>query len=176
MYELKLLRFSAHHPAVGQSASVETLTGAMKGRLILMPGVGALIRDEDGRELLERRSDGGDWGLPAGGVDPGETPAEAIRREVRGETGLEVRVAGVAGVVGVAGVFGGAGFRHTYPDGREVEAFTVVFDCERTGGELHNTDGEVERLRYVAPDRQPVLMMPYPPTLFARDRGAPVLG
>jgi ADP-ribose pyrophosphatase YjhB (NUDIX family) len=45
----------------------------------------------DGQILLVReRSDGG-WTLPGGWADPGETPAEAVAREVREEAGVEVR-------------------------------------------------------------------------------------
>lgn len=153
---------------MGKSDYMERLTRAMGGRLVLAPGVGAIIRDAQGRVLLEQRSDGGEWDIPAGAVDPGETPSEAIRREVREEAGLEVQV------VGVAGVFGGRRFRHTYPDGQEVEGFTVVFDCAVTGGRLRNEDGEVVRFRYVDPDAMPPLMLPLPATLFARERRAPV--
>ncbi|TCM85150.1 NUDIX domain-containing protein [Paenibacillus sp. BK033] len=34
---------------------------------------GAIIRDSNGRVLLQQRSDYGDWGLPGGGMNPGET-------------------------------------------------------------------------------------------------------
>ncbi len=56
--------------------------------------VGAVIADSDGRVLLlHRPADdylGGLWELPSGGVEPGETLTEALRREVAEETGLTV--------------------------------------------------------------------------------------
>ncbi|MDT0448230.1 NUDIX hydrolase [Streptomyces hesseae] len=56
--------------------------------------VGAVIADPDGRVLLLRRPAddylGGLWELPSGGVEPGETLVEALRREVAEETGLTV--------------------------------------------------------------------------------------
>jgi 8-oxo-dGTP pyrophosphatase MutT (NUDIX family) len=52
--------------------------------LIFQPSVACLIRDDDGRLLLVRNVEGW-WTLPAGAVDPGETPAEAARRETREE-------------------------------------------------------------------------------------------
>jgi len=78
---------------------------------VLNPGVAALIRDDEGCFLLQRRSDDGSWSLPAGAVDPGERPARAVVREVWEETGLEVVP------VALAGVFSGPGFLHTYPNG-----------------------------------------------------------
>ena len=52
-------------------------------------GVFALIFDE-GHILLGHRRDIDWWNLPGGGMEAGETVDEALRREVREETGLEV--------------------------------------------------------------------------------------
>jgi mutator protein MutT len=53
---------------------------------------GAIIKDEEGRILLiERKFEPFGWAGPAGHVDEGETPAEAMRREVKEEVGLEVK-------------------------------------------------------------------------------------
>ncbi|MGG3506550.1 NUDIX domain-containing protein [Paenibacillus lautus] len=49
---------------------------------------GAIIRDHHGRILLQRRSDYGNWGLPGGGMEAGESVEETMRREVLEETGL----------------------------------------------------------------------------------------
>src|SRR4051794_41874846 len=104
------------------------------------PAVAALVRDGEGRILLQRRSDNGRWNLPAGAVDPGESPADAVVREVREETGLAVRP------VRVAGVFGGRdGLRHRYPNGDEGEFTAIVFECEAGGGALQAGGGEDPR-------------------------------
>ncbi len=47
---------------------------------------------QDGRVLLVKRTDPRVWELPGGGIERGETPAEAVIREVSEETGLQVRV------------------------------------------------------------------------------------
>lgn len=56
-----------------------------------------------GTELLltrisRRGHHAGSWTLPGGGVDHGESPADAVRREVQEETGLEVEVGALLGV------------------------------------------------------------------------------
>src|SRR5512147_879179 len=64
----------------------------------LRPSVAAIIRNEDGAILLQRRSDNGLWGLPSGGVEIGETVSTAVVREVKEETGLVVEVERLVGV------------------------------------------------------------------------------
>ena len=64
-----------------------------------MPCVGAVVHDASGRLLLVRRGRDphrGRWSLPGGRVEAGESPEQAVEREVREETGLAVR-AGRAG-------------------------------------------------------------------------------
>jgi ADP-ribose pyrophosphatase YjhB (NUDIX family) len=68
----------------------------------LVPCVGAVVRDGAGRLLLIRRGhepSRGLWSLPGGRVEPGETLQAAVVREVREETGLDVRVGAPVGTV-----------------------------------------------------------------------------
>jgi 8-oxo-dGTP pyrophosphatase MutT (NUDIX family) len=58
----------------------------------------AAVRDITGRLLLVRRCDTGDWELPGGHVDPGESAADAAVRETAEESGITVAVTGLAGI------------------------------------------------------------------------------
>jgi ADP-ribose pyrophosphatase YjhB (NUDIX family) len=63
---------------------------------------GGIVHDAEGRLLLVRRGNPpgeGLWSLPGGRVEPGETDAEAVTREVAEETGLSVTVGRLAGTV-----------------------------------------------------------------------------
>lgn len=67
-----------------------------------VPCVGAVVHDGQGRLLLVRRGrepSRGLWSLPGGRVEPGETAADAIEREVLEETGLRVRAGARVGQV-----------------------------------------------------------------------------
>lgn len=74
-----------------------------------MPCVGAVITDDQGRLLLILRGHEpgqGLWSIPGGRIEPGETDQQAVIREVREETGLEVtcgRLLGSAELPGLAG-------------------------------------------------------------------------
>jgi putative (di)nucleoside polyphosphate hydrolase len=52
--------------------------------------VGAVIADETGRVLIFERADiPGAWQFPQGGIDEGEEPLHAVRREITEETGID---------------------------------------------------------------------------------------
>jgi 8-oxo-dGTP diphosphatase len=67
-----------------------------------IPCIGAVVRDGAGRLLLIKRGhdpEAGRWSLPGGRIEPGETDAEALVREMREETGLTVRPGPLLGAV-----------------------------------------------------------------------------
>jgi 8-oxo-dGTP diphosphatase len=64
--------------------------------------VGAIVRDPHGRLLMVQRGHepaSGTWSIPGGRVEPGESDADAVAREVREETGLVVRPGELVGRV-----------------------------------------------------------------------------
>jgi 8-oxo-dGTP pyrophosphatase MutT (NUDIX family) len=91
----------------------------------------AFIRDEVGRVLLQQRSDNGFWNLPGGGLELGESVAQACVREVREETGLEVEIMRLIGVYSSPEIT-----TMSYPDGRVIQYVTSLFECRVTGGKL----------------------------------------
>jgi ADP-ribose pyrophosphatase YjhB (NUDIX family) len=99
-----------------------------KGELRL--GVSAIIFDSEGKFLLTKREDNGQWCLPGGAVEAGESVAEACIREVFEETGLNVRVKRLVGV-----------YSHpdqlvVYKDGNKAFIVAIHFEAEVIGGEL----------------------------------------
>lgn len=100
---------------------------ARQGKIRL--GCSAAIFDEGGRVLLTKRTDNGQWCLPGGGMEAGESVAEACEREVREETGLSVRVKRLVGVYSHPNQLA------VYPDGNKAHIVVLHFEAEILGGE-----------------------------------------
>ena len=104
-------------------------------------GVGAVVLDERGRVLLVKRANEplkGEWSLPGGAVDVGETLEDAMRREVREETGLDVEVGPIVDVLDRI---------RRDPDGRVRFHYVLVdFLCRPCGGTLQCASDAEEAL------------------------------
>ncbi|MCR8630654.1 NUDIX domain-containing protein [Paenibacillus radicis (ex Xue et al. 2023)] len=85
---------------------------------------GAIIRDKQGRILLQKRSDYGNWGLPGGAMEAGESIEETMRREVLEETGL------VVSEHELYTVYSGSRMKYRYPDGNEVVFVMFIFNAK----------------------------------------------
>ena len=121
--------------------------------LVIVPGGRIVLEDVQGRILLQRRSDFGIWGLPAGSPEEGESASESIRREALEETGLTVIELGCFGHSSSPEheVF-------TYPNGDVVHAHSLCFFSRRWEGELSTEDDETLDLRFFHPDALPEMM------------------
>ncbi len=128
---------------------------------IFNPSVAAIIRNEKGEILFQRPSlDHDIWSLPAGAIELGESPSDAVKREVYEETGLSIVPHRLLGV------FGGERFRFIYADGNEVEYVIIVFDCRVKSGTLKSMDGESHALQYFSASTIPKLVIDYPQEIF----------
>jgi ADP-ribose pyrophosphatase YjhB (NUDIX family) len=111
----------------------------------LVPGASAIVTDNQGRILLQRRSDNARWALPGGVMDIGESIGQAIVREVREETGLEVEPQDIVGV------YSDPGHVFAYDDGEVRQQFSVCFVCRMVGGELQ-VSNESSEVAFFSPE------------------------
>jgi len=113
-------------------------------------GVTAAILDPDGRLLLTRRADNGEWCLPGGAVDPGESLAEACAREVREEIGVEARITRLIGTYSSPDIVA------VYPDGNRAQIVAAVFRAEIVAG-TPGLSGEVTEVGFFTADEAAAL-------------------
>ena len=97
-------------------------------------GCSAIIFDDGGRFLLTRRSDNGQWCLPSGGLEPGESVEEACIREVFEETGLHVRIKRLVGI------YSNHNQLVVYSESDKFQIVAIHFEAKITGGVLGLSD------------------------------------
>ena len=104
-----------------------------------------ICEDSRGRVLLTRAapylSVGGDWFLPGGGIDHGEEPGTALKRELLEETGLSVVVGDLLGVL--SDVF-------TLPDGADLHTVRIIYGIASFTGALRDeVGGSTDAARWI---------------------------
>ena len=112
-----------------------------------LPGVAAVVLDDDGRVLLGRRADNGLWAVVSGILEPGEQPAPAAVRECAEETGVHAEVVALTSVTVSEPV--------TYPNGDRALYLDVCFWCRAVGGEARVADDESTEVGWFAPTDLP---------------------
>ncbi|MEV8096556.1 NUDIX domain-containing protein [Kitasatospora sp. NPDC085879] len=127
-------------------AELRALVGT---RPLWLSGVAAVITDDRGRVLLNRRSDNGRWALIGGILDPGEQPAEGLAREVLEETGVSVEPERLTSVT-VSPLL-------EYPNGDRAQYLDLTFRCRLLAGEPRVNDDESLEVGWFAPDALPPL-------------------
>lgn len=93
----------------------------------------ALLREDRSAILLLRRTDTGEWSLPGGGLEPGESVSEACAREFLEETGLRVHP------ISLVGVYSNPDRLVRYPDNNSYHLIAIHFEVGLLGGQLGPT-------------------------------------
>ena len=106
-------------------------------------GAFGIITNEQDEVLLCHRNDYNAWNLPGGGFEKNETPWGCVVREVKEETGLDIKVSRLVGV-------------YAKPYKNEI---IFVFVCNVTGGEL-TLNEEARELKYFALENLPKNTIP----------------
>ncbi len=118
-------------------------------RELWLSGVSVVVRDPDGRVLLTRRVDNGQWAVVSGGVlEPGgEEPARAALREVAEETAVTAEIIRLTSIDVTPLI--------TYPNGDQTRYLDVCFLARHLDGEPRAADDENSDVAWFAPDALP---------------------
>ena len=112
-----------------------------------MPGLAVIVAViDDGKILLTKREDFEVWCLPGGGVEDGESLAEAGIREAKEETGLDVELKRLVGVYSRMG-----GGMH--------DVHAVLYTAKPIGGKLKTQPNETIEVAYFPFDQLPDEML-----------------
>jgi 8-oxo-dGTP pyrophosphatase MutT (NUDIX family) len=109
----------------------------------LVPACGILAVDDLGRVLLQRRRDTGQWAIPMGKQELGETPSQCAIRETREETGV------VTEITGILGVYSDPGHIVAYTDGEIRQEWELILLGRPVSGSPAVND-EASDVRWVA--------------------------
>ena len=118
---------------------------------IMVTAAMCIIYDKEKGILLEKRTDNGMWCVPGGALELGETLEEALKREVKEETSLDIFNPKLFDVQ--------AGVHMVYPNKDEVYYTDVVYEINEYEGEL-KPDAESMELVWVPIDKLPDNIMP----------------
>ncbi|MCQ4080386.1 NUDIX domain-containing protein [Streptomyces sp. RB6PN25] len=118
-------------------------------RPLWLSGVTAVVLDDEGRVLLGKRADTGEWALISGIIDPGEQPADAAARECWEETGVLVVPERISSV--------GVSPEIEYANGDRAQYLDITFRCRAVGGEARVNDDESLDVGWFALDALPEL-------------------
>ncbi|MEU5663207.1 NUDIX hydrolase [Streptomyces longwoodensis] len=128
---------------------IRTLRASAGRQLLWLPGVTALVFDDEGRVLLNRRTDTRKWSVIGGIPEPGEQPAACAVREVLEETAVRCVVERVVLVQALTPV--------TYENGDVCQFMDITLRCRAVGGQARVNDDESLEVGWFAVDALPEL-------------------
>ncbi|MFD7866806.1 NUDIX domain-containing protein [Streptomyces sp. NPDC057682] len=118
-------------------------------QLLLLPGVSAVVLDDEGRVLLGRRADTGGWSVVGGISEPGEQPATTAEREVYEETAVRCVAERVVLTQALEPV--------QYANGDRCQFLDITFRCRAVGGTARVNDDESLEVGWFPVDALPPL-------------------
>ena len=119
----------------------------------LVPSVNVVVTDDAGRVLMIQRTDNGNWAVPGGAIDLGESLPDAAIRETVEETGITCELTGILGTY--------TDPRHVMlytSDGEVRQEFSIVLTARPISGEPTTSD-ESREVRWVPRDNLADLQM-----------------
>lgn len=117
-------------------------------RPIILPGAVVIILNDQKEVLLQKRRDG-DWGLPGGLMDLGESFEEVAKREVYEETGLTVNH------LKLLDIFSGSDYYLKVDNGDELYSVTAVYYTGDVTGKMNIDYSESETMTYFSLNELP---------------------
>jgi len=111
----------------------------------IVPAASAIVTDDQGRILLQRRADNQLWSIPGGRMEVGETIAQTAVREVEEETGLQVEPERLVGT------YSNPNHVVEYGDGEIRQQFSICFACHPVGGQLASSTDESLEVGFFTP-------------------------
>lgn len=118
---------------------------------IILNCAGGILLNDRREVLLNLRTDTGNWSLPGGYMEFGETYAQTMVREFKEDAGLDVRI------VRPLKLFDQG--ETNYPNGDRAQTIAQLFLVESIGGKLSQADAtETVRLQYWPFDALPPLL------------------
>ena len=131
------------------SAYIKKIREKIGNQRLILPGVRAVIVNEKEEILFQKRGDFKIWRLPAGCVELNESALDALKREIRKETGLEILKATPFAL------YSHPRYSFAYPNGDEVQIFTLAFVVRNFRGEFKIDKDEPSDLQFFAVDDIP---------------------
>ena len=132
-----------------EESYVGQLRKLVGNRMLLTPGPRAILRDSEGRTLFIRRSDDGRWAWPAGMMELDETVYDALCREVKEETGLDVLSATLIAI------YSGPRFTWVNEYGSEHQGLVFQFRVDKWAGSLVTETDETIDAGFFSEDELP---------------------
>lgn len=128
-------------------------------RPLIMTSAGTIIINNEGKILLQQRTDNLKWGFPGGSLELGESFEEAAIREAKEEVGLTLNE------LKLFNIYSGKKCYHQYPNGHEIYNAAAVFICSDYCGELILDPKETKNAVFFSKEELPKLSEMNPPDI-----------